>query len=60
MKVKSLCSAVINCVINWSLRIELLRYFGEAMSTINSLVVYRMHTHVCAYLQNVGQIWKDH
>lgn len=60
MKVKSLCSAVINCDINWSLGIELLRYFGEAMSTKNSLVVYRIHTHVCAHLQNTGQTWKDH
>lgn len=45
MKVKSLRSAVINCVINWSLGMELLRYFGEAMSTKNSLVMYRIHTH---------------
>lgn len=49
MKVKSLRSAVINCVINWSLGMELLRYFGEAMSTKNSLVMYRIHTHTCVH-----------
>lgn len=47
MKVKSLCSAVINCVINWSLGIELLRHFSKAMSTKASLAMYRIHTHMC-------------